>query len=385
MAYFNRTLGEERTLLIGIVHGAIEPCNSNEYPSVYTRVNSPANLKWIMKETFDENIQTFDPRPQAGNPGNLFTCAQGAQISASLKCDGNNNCGDFSDEVDCDQKPVCKTKMTKDKPKKAKCQLPFKWNDELHTACPPDPDVPGEYWCSTKVTKSGKHVTGNWGFCSKGCPLEEGEYDYKPPEVDYGDYSDNDKSTGGRTEQILEAQKLCNEDLITAVKKGYVENAKFKLETCASPDAEDEDGYTALIWTVNETPEDNDENINITNLLIEKKANLDKDIDGYTALWQACETGHTEIVKMLLDAGANPNIKAYPDDEATTPLMEAARNGHKPIVRALVRNKKVEIDINAVSNEDKTAVDYADEEINIEILQILRRNGGKKASRVRGK
>ena len=27
MAYFNRTLGEERTLLIGIVHGAIEPCN----------------------------------------------------------------------------------------------------------------------------------------------------------------------------------------------------------------------------------------------------------------------------------------------------------------------------------------------------------------------
>ena len=56
------------------------------------------------------------------------------------------------------------------------------------------------------MTKSGKHVTGNWGFCSKGCPLEEGEYDYKPPEVDYGDYSDNDKSTGGRTEQILEAQ-----------------------------------------------------------------------------------------------------------------------------------------------------------------------------------
>ena len=77
---------------------------------------------------------------------------------------------------------------------------------QLHTACPPDPDEPGEYWCSTKVTKSGKHVTGNWGFCSKGCPLEEGEYDYKPPEVDYGDYSDNDKSTGGRTEQILEAQ-----------------------------------------------------------------------------------------------------------------------------------------------------------------------------------
>ena len=34
--------------------------------------------------------------------------------------------------------------------------------------------------------------------------------------------------------------EICNKDLITAVKKGYVENAKFKLETCASPDAEDE-------------------------------------------------------------------------------------------------------------------------------------------------
>ena len=65
-------------------------------------------------------------------------------------------------------------------------------------------------------------------------------------------------------------------------------------------------------------------------------------------------------------------------------LFQAARNGHVPIVRALVRNKKVNVEINAISNEDKTAVDYADEEFNSEIVAILRRNKGKKASRVRG-
>ena len=79
-----------------------------------------------------------------------------------------------------------------------------------------------------------------------------------------------------------------------------------------------------MIWAAYETPEDNGANIEITKLLIENGVNLNTDIDGYTALWQACESGHTEIVKLLLEAGADSDLKAYPDDEATTPLMEVS-------------------------------------------------------------
>ena len=64
-------------MLIGIVHGAIEPCNSNEYPSIYTRVNSPENLKWIMKEVFGEDVETFDPLGGGASDDNFFTCARG--------------------------------------------------------------------------------------------------------------------------------------------------------------------------------------------------------------------------------------------------------------------------------------------------------------------
>merc|ERR1719219_2803364 len=171
MAYYNKTLFEQRSMLIGIVHGAIEPCNSNEYPSIYTRVNSPENLKWVMKEVFGEDVETFDPR--GGPTGDFFTCAQGAQISADLKCDGNNNCGDYSDEFGCPRTdPVCTTKITKDKPQSKECVLPFRYDDKLYYGCPPDPDVAGEYWCSTKVDREGNHKLGNYGLCNTACPKE---------------------------------------------------------------------------------------------------------------------------------------------------------------------------------------------------------------------
>ena len=80
MAYFNSTLFHERSMLIGVVHGAIEPCNSNEYPSIYTRVNSPEILEWIMKEAFDETVETFDPSlpsPTLRSESEFFICKQG--------------------------------------------------------------------------------------------------------------------------------------------------------------------------------------------------------------------------------------------------------------------------------------------------------------------
>ncbi len=52
-----------------------------------------------------------------------------------------------------------------------------------------------------------------------------------------------------------------------------------------------------------------------------------------TALWWAACRGHDEIVKFLLDRGAD--IDAGHEDGAT-PLMMASRNGHKSTVKVLL-------------------------------------------------
>jgi ankyrin repeat protein len=60
---------------------------------------------------------------------------------------------------------------------------------------------------------------------------------------------------------------------------------------------------------------------------------------GWTALLEAVLLGdggptHTEIVRLLLDAGANPNIA---DREGVTPLSHARRRGFANMVRLLTQ------------------------------------------------
>ena len=57
------------------------------------------------------------------------------------------------------------------------------------------------------------------------------------------------------------------------------------------------------------------------------------DCDGETALMCASSRGHVEIVRLLLDAGADKN---FPDEYERTALMHASRNGHIEIVRWLL-------------------------------------------------
>lgn len=52
-----------------------------------------------------------------------------------------------------------------------------------------------------------------------------------------------------------------------------------------------------------------------------------------TALHAACRSGHTVIVKLLIDAGANVNAS---DKTGATPLFHAAGSGHIGCIRALI-------------------------------------------------
>jgi hypothetical protein len=60
-----------------------------------------------------------------------------------------------------------------------------------------------------------------------------------------------------------------------------------------------------------------------------------RDGEGYTPLWWASHRGNTEKVKLLLEAGADPNIKGY-GRENSTPLYTAANLGHPEIVKMLI-------------------------------------------------
>jgi hypothetical protein len=56
--------------------------------------------------------------------------------------------------------------------------------------------------------------------------------------------------------------------------------------------------------------------------------------DGSTPLHAACQQGHTDIVPILIEAGAKTDIA---DKDGETPLFVAAGQGHEPIVEVLLK------------------------------------------------
>ena len=63
--------------------------------------------------------------------------------------------------------------------------------------------------------------------------------------------------------------------------------------------------------------------------------------EGHTALFTACEEGKTEVVEMLLDSNADPNVCTK--EQQCSPLIIAAKNGHVKVVSQLLE-KNAEID-----------------------------------------
>lgn len=90
---------------------------------------------------------------------------------------------------------------------------------------------------------------------------------------------------------------------------------------------------------------------------------------GYTAMTGAVTSGHAEIVKWLLENGAEPN---YRYSNNYSPFLNAAANGHLEILKLLQSHGA---DLHAKTNDGKNALAYAEERKHADVADYLRSQG----------
>ena len=87
--------------------------------------------------------------------------------------------------------------------------------------------------------------------------------------------------------------------------------------------------------------------------------------DGATALFRASHRGHAEVVRLLLEHGANANMA---DGWGDSPLLSAANHGHTTVVRLLAAHRA---DLCATNSSKQTALILAAEEGHAEMVELL--------------
>lgn len=157
--------------------------------------------------------------------------------------------------------------------------------------------------------------------------------------------------------------------LVIAAKDGNLSMAQGLLEKGVSPDVRDSDGVPALMWA------SEGGHIEIVRLLLDRGAdvNAKRTKDGTTILMETAEEGHTDVVNLLLDRGAKVNVKRTKD--GITALMEAADKCHADIVRLLLDN---DAEVNAKTTDDgTTALMEAADEGCVDTVKLLLDKGAK--------
>lgn len=153
---------------------------------------------------------------------------------------------------------------------------------------------------------------------------------------------------GGGAEGVDMAGKAGQTTLSLAVRQGNVEAVRNLIESGASVNHVDNDGWTILrsaAWGGH---------IKIVELLLDAGVQVDQaDRDGRTALRAAAWGGHSKIVLRLLERGADVNKV---DKEGRTALIAAAYMGHTNIVEDML---DYGADINHEDIDGRTALSVA--------------------------
>lgn len=110
-----------------------------------------------------------------------------------------------------------------------------------------------------------------------------------------------------------------------------------------------------------------------TKLILDAGADKDlKNDDGFTALMKTCQKGHSECAKLLLDKGARHDIK---NASGWTALLNAAEKGQTECVKALLNagaDRKAKV-------QGWDAIKLADGNKHTEIVELLKAQGTKGA------
>ncbi|KAF9281888.1 Glycerophosphocholine phosphodiesterase [Mortierella antarctica] len=120
--------------------------------------------------------------------------------------------------------------------------------------------------------------------------------------------------------------------LSIACRLGHVEAAKLLIQYGANLDAQDEDGESCLIIAAKHG------HVNCVRLLLEgpqRRASLElrERYYGWTALHLAAIENHPEVVRILLEAGANPNVYDYSTWNPHEHAIFAANNACAALLR----------------------------------------------------
>lgn len=193
----------------------------------------------------------------------------------------------------------------------------------------------------------------------------------------YGDDKDGMKEDGSRVILIIEEllAKGINATtnysgrtaLIYASRYGYIEIVRALISRGADSNIQDGYGMTALMHA---TDFNGVKQEMLKPLLLAGVNILAEDEYGITALMRATDfTEHTKVVKSLIKAGADVNIK---DIKCETALMLAAFYGYPDIVKALI---KAGADVNAKHDYGRTVLMWATMPGHTEIVQILLKAG----------
>ena len=155
--------------------------------------------------------------------------------------------------------------------------------------------------------------------------------------------------------------------LHSAAYSGHSEDIKTLLEAGADPNARDNKGNTPLHWAVFGG------HAEAVTALLEPGVDLNaRDSDGATPLKSAAYWGRSKSVKILLEAGADPNprdddwtplhwatsmdARAVRDSPDTTPMERAAYWDRSKSVKILL---EAGADPNARNNDGQLPFDYA--------------------------
>jgi ankyrin repeat protein len=107
--------------------------------------------------------------------------------------------------------------------------------------------------------------------------------------------------------------------------------------------------------------------VSTVKFLLDRKANVQaKNSDGCSPLHHATWSGHADVVRLLVNAGADVDAKAFDEDE--TPLQQTAWHGHHSCVELLL---KAEAEVNLQNAVGHTALHQAASNGHESVVRLL--------------